>query len=151
MPLARGSAHGAENGTDAFASALVHMIDAPSVSPSATSGARASLNSSFASRPMRQSAPAQKPTHPSPVASQKSGASKRTTRLLRRSSAFTALIVPSAFFSTPNARVSVRRSMFFSSSTMRIRRASQRGMFTSRFMKNPRSSFTRSYFASPAQ
>ena len=135
IPCACFSAHGAENGTSAFASALVHITDAPSVSPSGLSGARDSSYSSFASRPMRQSAPAQYPTQPSPVASQKSGASKRITRLDLRSSAFTAAIVPSAFFSTPNARVRRRTSMFFSSCTMRILRASQNGMFTSRFMK----------------
>ena len=60
-------------------------------------------------------------------------------------------MVPSAFISTPNARVDRCRSMFFSSCTIRIRRVSQSGVFTSRFMKNPRSSRTMSCFASPAQ
>ena len=58
-PCACGSAQGAENSIGAFATTLVHMSDAPRVSPSAFSGASDSPYSLFASRPIRQSAPAQ--------------------------------------------------------------------------------------------
>ena len=120
------------------------MSDAPSVSPSALSGANVSLNSSFASRPMRKSAPAQKPTQPSPVASTKSGAANRTARLRARSSAFTAAMPPSARFSTPTARVERRTSRLGVSRTIRIRRASESAVAAARFMNVPRSSRTRS-------
>ena len=126
------------------------MMDAPSVSPSALSGARSSPNSPFASRPMRQSAPAQNPTQPSPVASQKSGASKRTTLHVFRSIAFTAAIAPTSFVSTPNARVETLRSMFFSSETILIRRASLSARFSSCILNRPRSSATIGCFISPA-